>query len=175
MIDTITLARNVADQAHQRAGQVRKCSGDPYIVHPIRVADIVRKAGGDDAMLIAAYLHDTVEDTDLTLNSIKLVFGPDVAALVYHVTEISNKAEGNRARRKHKDLVHYATGPGRAQTVKLADILDNLSDVTLLDPDFVSVYLAEKRALAEALILGNANLRLRALLTIDNHQKYLRA
>ena len=83
--EKIKEAYEFADKAHD--GQKRK-SGDPYISHPVEVAKILIEYGADDASIIAALLHDTVEDTDVTLDDIKKQFGEEVALLVDGVTKL---------------------------------------------------------------------------------------
>ena len=73
-------AFETADKAHH--GQLRK-SGDPYITHPVAVAEILADIGLDSATLSAALLHDTVEDTSFSLDSVKKEFGNEVAAQVW--------------------------------------------------------------------------------------------
>ena len=64
-----------ATAAHAAVGQMRKYTNDPYIVHPIRVATTVAKFGGTDEMIAAAYLHDVVEDTGVSIVDILDMFG----------------------------------------------------------------------------------------------------
>ncbi len=78
-------ALDFAKEAHE--GQFRK-SGEPYIIHPILVACIVAHYGGDETMIIAALLHDVVEDTDRSLEDVENLFGKDVANLVAGLTKI---------------------------------------------------------------------------------------
>ena len=85
-------ACDLADQAH--AGQQRK-SGEPYAVHPLLVALAVSLFGGDEAMAVAAVLHDVVEDTDCTLEEVKERFGADVATLVDGLTKIDRIRQEN--------------------------------------------------------------------------------
>jgi len=81
----IEAALTFAKEAHQN--QLRK-SGEPYIVHPVLVAAIVASITGDEAMVIAALLHDVVEDTHITIDEISHVYGQDVAHLVEGLTKI---------------------------------------------------------------------------------------
>ncbi len=78
-------ALKFSEEAHE--GQIRK-SGEPYILHPILVSSIVSKLSEDEAMVIAALLHDVVEDTDFTIDEVKKEFGEDVAHLVEGLTKI---------------------------------------------------------------------------------------
>src|SRR4051812_24058612 len=94
--DLVLLQRayDVAEAAH--AGQKRK-SGDPYITHPLAVATILAGLGMDTTTLVAALLHDTVEDTGVTLDSITADFGLEVAHLVDGVTKIDRVKLGDAA------------------------------------------------------------------------------
>lgn len=143
-------------------GQLRKYSGEPYIVHPIEVMKIVMTVDHDDAMLSAALLHDVVEDTEVTIEEIEQAFGPDIADLVSDLTDVSRPADGNRKARKTLDREHSATASARAQTIKLADLISNSSDITRNDPSFAKVYLAEKRLLLKVLVLGDKILHKKA-------------
>lgn len=127
-----------ATQAH--GDQTRKWSGLPYITHPIAVSELVRSVPHTDEMVIAAVLHDVVEDTDVTLDQVRKEFGDTVAELVYYVTKITVPADGNRLVRKRMDADHYATGSAESQTIKVADILDNTVDTYKQDPKFWGVY-----------------------------------
>ncbi len=113
-------AKEFAEKAHASIDQKRKYTGEPYIVHPIEVAAIVATVTEDEAMIAAAYLHDTVEDTETTLEIIEMEFGSDIAALVEQLTDVSRLEDGNRAQRKALDLVHTSKASPRAKTIKLA-------------------------------------------------------
>jgi len=89
-------ARYFATAAHAAVGQKRKYSDDDYIVHPIRVANLVKQYGGTEEMIAAAYLHDVVEDTDVTMDTITSLFGSVVASLVKDLTDVSKPSDGNR-------------------------------------------------------------------------------
>ena len=154
MMDLEGRARRFAAEAHGRVGQVRKYTGEPYIVHPAAVVELVRTVPHTEAMLAAAWLHDTVEDTDVGPDDIQSEFGAEVAALVSWLTDVSRPEDGNRATRKAIDRDHLARAPGSAQTIKLADLIDNSRSIMLCDPKFVKVYLPEKRALLSVLGRG---------------------
>lgn len=156
-------AHEFAAQAHAAVGQVRKYTGEPYIVHPEEVAAIVATVTNDEEMIAAAYLHDVVEDTNVTLDQIEKEFGSDVAALVEQLTDVSKPEDGNRAARKALDLAHTATASPRAKTVKLADLISNSKSIKEHDPGFARVYLREKAKLMEVLTEGDPRLYQRAL------------
>jgi (p)ppGpp synthase/HD superfamily hydrolase len=149
-------ARAFATWAHR--DQKRKYTGDPYIVHPSAVADIVRSVPHTEEMLAAAWLHDTVEDTEATLADVETVFGFTVASLVDQLTDVSRPEDGNRKARKSKDREHSAMSTPEAKTVKLADLIDNSRSILAHDPDFARVYLEEKRQLLTVLREGDGAL-----------------
>jgi (p)ppGpp synthase/HD superfamily hydrolase len=152
-----------ATAAHAAVGQLRKYTFEPYIVHPAEVAEIVAGVGGSDAQVAAAWLHDTVEDTGVTLELIRKEFGDEVSTLVGWLTDVSRPDHGNRAARKAVDRAHTASAPAEAQTIKLADLICNTKSIVAHDPEFARVYLAEKRALLEVMTKGDARLRERAM------------
>ncbi len=158
MTDVIAKARRFAKRAHEEAGQVRKYTGEPYIVHPAAVAKLVAGVTDDAAMISAAWLHDVVEDTPVTPAEIESEFGADIAALVSDLTDVATPADGNRAARKRIDLEHTRAASARAKTVKLADLIDNSRSIAEHDPGFARVYLQEKRNLLEVLRDGDATL-----------------
>lgn len=151
-----------ATAAHAAIDQRRKYTKEPYIVHPIAVAEIVKSVTHKDEMVAAALLHDTVEDTDVTIEDIDREFGGEVADFVYWLTDVSKPSDGNRKVRKQKDLEHIAKAPAAAKTIKLADLIDNTLTIRELDPDFWRVYRHEKLRLLEVLKEGDPTLWVRA-------------
>ena len=132
-----------ATQAHK--GQFRKYTGEPYITHPLAVMEIVKGVPGHTPeMLVAAVLHDVVEDTDVSLMEIQEEFGDAVSDLVLHLTDISTPEDGNRLKRKRKDAEWYAQGSAQSQTIKVADFIDNTRDIAQNDPRFWEIYKMEK-------------------------------
>ena len=161
--DIIKRAYEFAKQAHEAVGQKRKYSGEPYIVHPEGVVGILMEHGHmSDNMLAAAYLHDTVEDTAVTIEDIDREFGPEISALVGMLTDTAKPEDGNRATRMGINRAHAAQGSPDAQTIKLADILHNIRDVAVQDPKWAmgkNGYIAEKEAVVEALTGADPKLR----------------
>lgn len=156
----LLLAFEFAERAHR--GQHRKYTGEPYIVHPIEVAQIMSMVTGDEEVLIAALFHDLVEDTAVTLEQIRKVFGERVAVLVHEVTDVSRKEHGNRALRKALDREHLARASFEGKSIKLADLISNTQSITHHDPDFARVYMKEKAALLPLLSDGSPALLMRA-------------
>ena len=148
-------AEAFAVEAHERIGQKRKYTGEPYWHHPRAVVALVKSVPHDEAMLAAAWLHDVVEDTALTFHDVEREFGKDVAMLVCELTDVSKLSDGNRKVRKALDCDHLANASTRAQTIKLADLIDNSRSIVARDPGFARVYLAEKRELLGVLTRGD--------------------
>ena len=152
-------------------GQDRKYTEVPYIVHPLRVMQIVRSVSDNEDMLIAAVLHDVVEDTQVKIATIDKQYGKSVADLVWWLTDVSVPEDGNRKTRKAIDREHTANAPAEAQTIKLADLIDNTASITKHDPDFAHVYMREKELLLEVLTLGDRKLHTQASGLVQQYQE----
>ncbi|MGI8759957.1 MAG: RelA/SpoT family protein [Jatrophihabitantaceae bacterium] len=124
---------DLAEECHR--GQLRK-SGDPYITHPLAVSTILAELGMDTTTLVAALLHDTVEDTGLTLEDITAEFGSEVAHLVDGVTKLDRVKFGAAAEAEtiRKMVVAMARDP-RVLVIKLADRLHNMRTLRFLPPE----------------------------------------
>lgn len=158
--DLIERARAMATRAH--AGQVRKYTGEPYIVHPEEVARIVADAGLPAAAVAAAWLHDVIEDCEVTAEEIATEVSPEVAELVQQLTDVSRPADGNRRIRKRLDRDRLAKASPVAQSIKLADLISNTPSIAEHDPEFARVWLREKRELLDVLTKGDRRLYDRA-------------
>ena len=152
--ELVARARAFAERAHGAIDHRRKYSGRPYTEHLARVAARVAQATDDPAAIAAAWLHDVVEDTPATHGDIEHTFGPRVADLVRALTDVDAEY-GNRAARKAADRARLAQAPALAQTVKLADLIDNAGDIAANDPKFARVYLSEMGALLPLLTDGD--------------------
>ena len=158
MTDLELKAKVFATKYHADIKQVRKYTGEPYINHPAAVVEIVRSVPHTEAMLCAAWLHDTVEDTNATIDDIKREFGAEIAELVESLTDVSQQTDGNRKIRKAIDREHTAKASPQAKSIKLADLIDNTKTIVAFDPEFAKVYLAEKRLLLDVLGEGDKTL-----------------
>ncbi|MCA9849866.1 MAG: bifunctional (p)ppGpp synthetase/guanosine-3',5'-bis(diphosphate) 3'-pyrophosphohydrolase, partial [Dehalococcoidia bacterium] len=128
-VDAIDRAYRFAADHH--ASQVRK-SGDPYIVHPVSCARIVADLGMDDVSVIAALLHDAVEDTPATLEQIASAFGEQVAAIVDGVTKLSKihfESKEELQAENYRKLIISMSSDLRVLIVKLADRLHNMRTI----------------------------------------------
>jgi GTP pyrophosphokinase len=132
--DTAVLRRayTIADNMHR--GQFRK-SGEPYITHPLAVAQICAELGMDTTTLVAALLHDTVEDTRYTLQALHGDFGPEVAHLVDGVTKFDKAFYGTSAEAETIRKMIVAAGKDvRVLIIKLADRLHNMRTLDARSP-----------------------------------------
>jgi GTP diphosphokinase / guanosine-3',5'-bis(diphosphate) 3'-diphosphatase len=138
--DPIPRARTFAMRAH--GTQMRKYSEQPYVVHLDGVVRILQSFGVTAApVLAAAYLHDTVEDTDASIEDILKAFGEEIAELVYWLTDAE---QGKRKTRKLMSAWRLGRAPFDAKLIKLADFIDNTQDICRHDRHFAPVYLREK-------------------------------
>ncbi len=129
----IRLLQRAYDAANRwHDGQYRK-SGDPYITHPLAVANLLAELGMDTTTLVAALLHDTIEDTEYTLDQMRGDFGGEVALLVDGVTKLDRVKLGDAAKAEtiRKMVVAMAKDP-RVLVIKLADRLHNMRTLTFL-------------------------------------------
>jgi len=123
------LFRALAFAAHKHRDQKRKdAEASPYINHPIALAELLAGEGGvtDIEVLAAALLHDTIEDTDTSLEELRAEFGARIAGMVAEVTDDTNLP---KAERKRLQIEHAAGISDGAKLVKLADKICNLRDV----------------------------------------------
>ena len=165
---TIARAYEFAAVAHR--DQQRKYTGEPYIVHPAEVMEILSEycPSVTSAMLCAALLHDVVEDCGVTLENVRELFGEEVEDLVFWLTDPPTVKGGpNRAERKRMTRERYSIAPAEAQTIKCADIISNTSTIMQHDPQFGAVYLREVRELLNVLDRADPTLRAMAIEIIN--------
>jgi (p)ppGpp synthase/HD superfamily hydrolase len=153
--------RALAFAANAHGDQRRKYTGEFYVVHAIRVAEILRGIDAPPHVVAAGLLHDVLEDTAVTVSELRAAFGDAVTDLVVEVTDVSKPTDGNPAQRKALDRAHLARASEWGQTIKLADLIDT-ADIAAHDPDLAKDYLAEKAALLTVLTKGDKRLRQRA-------------
>lgn len=165
-MNLIEKAQKFAHEAHDSIGQKRKYSGEPYWVHTDDVAAQVAAVGGSLNMIVAAHLHDVLEDVT-PLNPeydgelIAEEFGAEVLALVIELTDVYTKSaypQLNRAARHALERERIAKISPEAKTIKLADLINNTRSIVASDKDFASVYLREKLELLPYLSEGHGAL-----------------
>ncbi|MDC0044024.1 RelA/SpoT family protein [Candidatus Pelagibacter sp.] len=131
--DSLNKAYNFALKAHENQ---KRDSGDPYAIHPIEVANILTDLKLDSATIATGLLHDTIEDTHATYETIKGEFGQEVADLVDGVTKISvfeNQAASNSKAENFRKLILATSKDIRVLLVKLADRLHNMRTINAID------------------------------------------
>jgi (p)ppGpp synthase/HD superfamily hydrolase len=147
----VLAAARFAAEAHQ--DQRRKRTGAPYVIHPLRVAQRIAEVAlppevsREDA-LVAALLHDVLEDTPVPRVTLERHFGARVLAIVEELTQDKRLPREERIRLM---IAHAATISPAARAVKLADRLDNLIEMAVMDEAFIRRYLRETHELLEAL------------------------
>ena len=165
----LVVASSLAAKAH--AGQLRKYTNQPYIVHPDDVVQRLKLAGAPQVVQIAGYWHDVPEDVkakDLNgrmtlehpvwnLRLIVAVHGPEVGQLVSEVTNVFTKQAYPDLRREERHLLEIdrlsrISNDGKG--LKLADVLSNTDGIVAQDPKFAAKYLAEKWELLQKLTPG---------------------
>jgi (p)ppGpp synthase/HD superfamily hydrolase len=162
------VALGYAACAHRN--QRRKYTGELYVSHCASVARTVAECGAAPEVIAAAMLHDVLEDTEVTAEELRTVFGDRVTALVLEVTDISCPSDGNRAARKAIDRAHLAKSSPDGATIKLADLIDNTASIVEHDKGFARLYLEEKGLVLEHLKHGNPELWARAYSVLQDAQ-----
>lgn len=125
-----TLAQAISFAAKKHKAQKRKgADGEPYINHPLEVLNLLTNVGGveDFDILIAAVLHDTIEDTDATKEEITELFGENVCKMVLELTDDKSLPKAERKQLQIEHAPHISDG---AKQVKLCDKISNIRDVT---------------------------------------------
>ena len=149
-------ALEFATEMHE--GQVRKYTGEEYIMHPIAVADLVEEYLDEQeepeefvmSAIAIALLHDTVEDTPATEENILERFGAEIAEGVWYLTKTPSFV-GNRAVRKELCQARLAAAPWLIRVIKTFDMMHNATTIEANDPKFWIVFKAETIALLEAM------------------------
>lgn len=130
-VAAITTAYGMADAAH--AGQMRE-TGDRYITHPLIVAEILARFGLGWGTIVAALLHDVVEDTDITLVTIEAEFGAKVAGLIDGVTKLDRIKFSSKKKQQAATIRKMAIAIAKNERVLLIKLVDRLHNIRTLDP-----------------------------------------
>ena len=117
-------------------GQVRQYTEEPYHTHPIAVGNTLEEIGAPEEVIVAAYLHDVIEDCGVNYRDISGMFGLRVADLVLMVSDVSKPEDGKREIRKAIDRAHVAKADFWGKTLKLADLIDNTASIVEHAPGF---------------------------------------
>ena len=163
--DIVVNAENIATEAHK--GQFRKYDKQPYIIHPKRTVELVRKKTNSPIIIAATFCHDVLEDTHYSRAKMLELIGPQAYLLVLELTNPSKDLKGvPRATRKLIDRMHLANVSPEAKLIKLCDRLDNVMDLATsnAEPDFKKLYRAETEALMPVFQLENIDAEYQDLL-----------
>ena len=163
-----------ASVAHSAAGQTRKYTGEPYMVHPYAVAQLLCWYGATNDQLAAAFLHDVVEDTEVTEDHLSAHFNPGIVKLVMEVTEPDDKehwgrpGRPDRATRRALEAKRRTTISGHGQDISCADSMSNACDVVdVAKADYARTYLTELKARTKGLTEASWKIRNAALVMFD--------
>lgn len=126
------------------SNQFRKDGKTPYYIHPYRVADYVNAyVHSTENMVAAAYLHDILEDTEITKETLERLFKEDIVKLVVELTNPSKGLDLPRSTRKAIDREHLKFVSWGAKIIKMFDRFDNISDLSGFSKDFTKLYMEE--------------------------------
>lgn len=165
----MTLARE------RHAQQLRKYTGDPYVIHCGEVAALAMSAYGGQSNWLCyvgclGWGHDLIEDTDTTHKELTLMFGSTIADGILMLSDLE---EGNRKERKEAARIRLSHAPPSVQSVKVADLISNTSSIVKHDIDFARVYIKEKQAMLGVLTKAHPDLRAIAQAQIDESLKII--
>jgi GTP diphosphokinase / guanosine-3',5'-bis(diphosphate) 3'-diphosphatase len=151
-IEDLQLAFATARNSHQ--GQLRK-SGEPYFFHPLRVAHLAARHWMDFSSIIAAILHDVVEDSPLTLGEVEAAFGSDVALLVNGLTKVTGRHLSREMLKEetYRKQLLVAIEDVRVLCLKFWDRMDNLQTISALNSEKQSLIAEETRTVYVPLAL----------------------
>jgi (p)ppGpp synthase/HD superfamily hydrolase len=170
-VKVLEFVKGFADKSHGM--QLRKWTAERYIVHPLRVMEVVREYNDNTPVLAAALLHDVLEDTPVTAAEMEEALvqvmdqeqTTETLKLVIELTDVF-VSEGyprlNRRSRKEKEADRLSRVSTDAQTIKYADIIDNVTDIVRQDADFAKIYVQEAKKMLLVMDAGHPALRTRA-------------
>lgn len=151
------VALSRASAAH--AGQIRKLTKQPYIIHPLNVCNTLISLGfTSDEYLVTAILHDILEDSDYHIRDIEIEFGREIASLVFAVTNPLHRLSVKKLKAAHIHGQLLANADLVAVNIKLADMLDNLLDFKKQGSQRLVSYQEEKSILFQNLMHGDPTL-----------------
>lgn len=158
MSDLVQAARLFANGGHYRIEMHRNPAWQGPEVHLKSVAQIVSSVSQDETMIAAAWLHDIVQDTWVTLDVIERKFGSEVARIVGELTPANLPTHEARAAQFAVERQHFASASAAAKTIKIADLIDTCRDLNKRDTASLGRYAAEARELVDVLEEGDAHL-----------------
>lgn len=174
--DVVSKVRAFADHAH--GDQMRKYAPERYVVHLERVTEICRQYTSEVTVISAALLHDILEDTPVTREELSAFLSglmPDEKAsrtlkLVEELTDVFVRKDyptTNRRTRRTWEAERLGRTSPPAQTIKYADIIDNVMDISRVETDFALVFMRECKQILRLATRGDPRLHDRAVRTVD--------
>ena len=125
----------------KHTGQFRQFFDLPYIYHPCEMASRLSGVQGTSKeQIMAALLHDTVEDCGVTLDTIKNQFGELVTTYVHYLTDYAKLSDGTREQRTKLNFNHFIKSPMETKNIKLTDLISNTRSIIFCNPSFAKVY-----------------------------------
>jgi len=167
-------AKMFATAAHEAINHRRKYTLKPYIEHPIAVAMILRHWGCSWLEQAAACLHDVIEDTGVTADTLRLFFPEVLVAMVEGLSDVSTPEDGGREIRKQIDREHTWAQDEKTQNVKLADCYHNSIDIGMYDRNFARVFIHEILKLIDGMENANPVLKQKVIDRLHELQAKLR-
>ena len=158
MTELIKAAKLFANSNHQRIAAHRNPAWQSIEVHLKSVTQMVSCVSENEETIAAAWLHDIVEDTSVTLDDIERRFGGAVAKIVGELTRVRRSGRGTRGARFVLDRQHFASVSGAAKTVRIADLIDTCRDLYKRDHASLGTCAREAREMVPALEGGDARL-----------------
>ena len=150
-LELIRRAKDYAIKAH--GDQTRKYTGEAYWLHLQEVATILLRYSAPAPVVAAGWLHDTIEDTEVTYEHLVKDFDQVIAELVLEVSDVSRPEHGTRTMRKRLDRQYLAGASAYGQMIKCADTISNTKDIVEHDRGFArNRYIPEKVALMPMLV-----------------------
>lgn len=184
MEEILNSIKEFTDKAH--GNQMRKYTPERYIVHPVRVMELLKDYTNDITVLAAALLHDVLEDTPVSAdeikNFLKTLLNQEQAERTLMLTQeltdeyIKEKyPQWNRRKRKEKEVERLAAVSPDAQTIKYADIIDNCKEIVRYDTGFAPKFISECSTMLKKMKKGNEDLYCIATKTIEEANAALRS
>jgi HD domain len=158
MSELVQAAKLFANSSHHRIEAHRNPVWQSPEVHLKSVAQLISSVSQNETMIAAAWLHDIVEDTGVTIGDLQRQFGAAVAKIVGELTPVSLPGHGDCTARFAVDRQHFASASAAAKTVKIADLIDTCRDLYKRDRASLGSYAVEARELAQVLEGGDAGL-----------------
>lgn len=154
--NSVLLQKALSFATEKHSAQTRKWTNEPYIVHPIAVADSAIRfviedcpdynieKEGIECIGAIALLHDVLEDCDCTYNELQSLFNEDISYMVYQLSNLLPKDKFNRKSRSEIYSVGFRSAFSSAKIIKCFDILDNMQSIKTHDPKFYNVWKEER-------------------------------